>query len=86
MKNTGFLGIKKLIDTHKRCRSDRKEYRIKPVVAFEVDDDYYLMSLLPTIYWQPWPFRYPDNSVLDIHWLNIHICIGLWTKREKKEN
>ena len=85
MKDNGFLGIKKLIRTHKLCKYRSKEYRVKPVVRIEIDTDYYMISIIPTIYLQPWQFRRPNTSILDIHWLNIHICVGLWVLREKKE-
>lgn len=69
----------KLIDDLKKCKDDRKEYRIKPIIKFDVDREHYHFSFLPTILWCPWVYRYPNGiGVVDIWWLNFHILIGKW--------
>ena len=69
----------KLIKDLKKCKSDRKGYRIKPTIKFRVDKNHYSFSFLPTILWCPWIYRYPNCvGVVDIWWLNFHILIGKW--------
>ena len=36
----------------------RKEYRINPKFVFEVDKTSRIFFFLPTVYWQPWKYRY----------------------------
>lgn len=73
--------MKRLIEGLKKCKNDRKKYRINPIVGFEVDRDDYLFSFLPTIIWCPWIYRYPNSvGVLDIWWLNFHFYFGKWEK------
>ena len=63
----------------KRCKPDRKKYRIKPIIRFEVDTRDYYFSFLPTVLWIPWIYRYPNSTgVVDIWWLHFHILIGKW--------
>ena len=71
--------MKKLIEGLKRCKGDRKRYKIIPVVKFAIDNDHYYFSFFPTIKWQPWIYRYPNSiGVIDIQWLIFHIAIGKW--------
>ena len=63
----------------KRCKKDRKKYRIKPIVGIEIDKTDYMFSFLPTIIWCPWIYRYPNSvGVVDIWWLHFHIYFGRW--------
>ena len=69
----------KLIEDLKRCKGDRKKYRIKPTIKFHVDTQHYCFSFLPAILWEPWIYRYPNmDGVVDIWWLHFHILIGKW--------
>ena len=77
------MKLKKLFRSLKQCKEDRKNWRINWRVAFEVDDDYYMFALLPTVGWQPWTFRRPNTSVIDIWWLNMHLVIGIWEVKSK---
>lgn len=70
--------MKRLIESLKMCKGDRKKYRVNPVFGFQVDRDY-MFSFLPTIIWCPWVFRHPNTiGVIDIWWLNFHIYFGKW--------
>lgn len=80
------MKLKKMFDSIKRCKHLKKDCVIEWKVDFEIDDNSYLFSLLPTIMFQPWPFRYPGCSVIDIMWLNCHIFIGEWNKRKDIDN
>lgn len=60
----------------------RKNWCIKPLLKFERDTDYYLMSLVPTIMFQPWNYRRPGIAVIDITWFHFHIVIGEWKHKE----
>lgn len=60
----------------------RENWYIKPLFEFERDTDYYLISLLPTIMFQPWRYRRPGAGVIDITWLHCHIVIGEWKRKE----
>ena len=67
----------KLFEDLKKCKSDRKKYRIKPIIKFYVDKEHYYFAFLPTVLWMPWVYRYPNvNGVVDIWWLHFHILIG----------
>jgi hypothetical protein len=69
----------KLFDDLKRCKGNRKKYRIKPNIKFLVDTKNYYFSFLPTILWMPWIYRYTNSQgVIDIWWLHFHISIGKW--------
>lgn len=71
----------KLFEELKRCKEDRKDYKIKPTIRLLIDRRDYIISFLPTIVWQPWIYRYPEtDGVVDIWWLNIHILIGKWVR------
>lgn len=59
----------------------RQDYYIKWKIGFEIDKSYRAYSILPTIVWQPWKYRYPLTSIVDITWLNFHIVIGEWRKK-----
>lgn len=79
------MGFKKLYDSLKRCRSERKNYRIHPTVIFMVDTHDYLFSFLPTIHWMPWTYRYLGSTIIDITWLHLHIGIGEWVRKENQD-
>lgn len=55
---------------------------IKPAIKFEIDTTDYMICFLPTIIWMPWKYRYPNSYVFDITWLNLHIGIGLWQRKD----
>lgn len=82
------MHLRNLLSTMHRCRKYRNDYKI--VWNFFAYTDYtnYLFCLLPTIYWQPWPFRQMDTSVLELHWLNWHVCLFKWVsvRDRRKEN
>lgn len=77
------MKLKKMFESFKRCKGLKEKNDITWDVSFEIDDNCYLFSFLPTIMWQPWPFRYPNCSVIDIMWFNCHILIGTWRKSRK---
>lgn len=71
----------KLINDLKRCKENRKKYKILPIIKFERDTKDYLFSFFPTIVWSPWVYRFPNAvGVVDIWWLHFHILIGKWTE------
>ena len=76
------MKLKKLFETLKQCRPNRKEYYIKPIVRFEVDDRHYHFVLIPTITTVPWPYRYNNMACWEIAWLNMRICIGQWKSKD----
>ena len=61
----------------------REHYYAEPSLKFAVDRDGYICCLIPTIEFQPSFARYPDYPVFSITWLNMHICIGKWRRKEK---
>lgn len=73
----------KLFEDLKRCKGDRKEYKIQPTIRLLVDNEDYSISFFPTIIWQFWIYRYPNtDGVIDIWWLHYHILIGKWVRIE----
>ena len=60
----------------------RNQWKIRWKVWVQTDDEDYIFSLLPTILWQPWVVRAHNATVVTITWLNLHICIGRWERRE----
>ena len=62
----------------------REDYRIKPRMKAIIDKEYCLFSLIPTVIWQPWKYRYPNTYVVDIHWLIFHLCFGFWERKKEK--
>jgi hypothetical protein len=76
------MKLKKLFEILKQCKPSRKEYYIKPMIKFEVDDWHYEFFLLPTISFLPWPYRYNNKACCEISWLNIRICIGQWKSKD----
>lgn len=78
------MKLKKLFESLKRCKGHRKDYKIKWEVKFEVDDSNYIFSLLPTMVFVPWPYRYLRETIMDIMWLNCHITIGKWMSKEEE--
>lgn len=60
----------------KRLKPYRKDYYIEPKIKLLTDIS--LISLLPTIIWVPWIYRYPNCYVVEIMFLNFDIGIGLW--------
>jgi len=78
--------MKKLFKDLKNCEGHRKEYKIKPCIVFKVDREDYYFSFLPTVLYMPWIYRYPNSiGVIDIWWLNFHICIGEWIRKEYED-
>ena len=62
----------------------RENWYIEKKIKFYNDTDSYIISLLPTILFQPWRHRYPYCAVVDITWLTFHISIGVWKRKEVK--
>lgn len=75
----------KLFKDLKKCKGNRKKYRIKPTIKFSKDIYGYCISFLPTIVWDFWIYRTPNSPVIDIWWLHYHILIGRWEKRSDTE-
>ena len=73
----------KLLKKFKKHKPNRKNYRIKPRICFEFDDTYYVFALIPTIVTQPWMYRLPGVSIIDITWLNFHVGIGEWERKKE---
>lgn len=61
----------------------RSDYYIKPCVNFHIYKELY--TLLPTIFYQPWKYRYIGLPVLTLQWLCFALNIGLWTHKERSE-
>ncbi len=61
----------------------RSDYYIKWKISFNVDKKYRAYHILPTIVYQPWKYRGPNVSIIDIAWLNFHILIGEWRNKER---
>lgn len=81
------MKLKKLFKTVKDCKKYRKDHYIKWDVHCFVDDRDYCFSLIPTVLYEPWPFRYNGFCVIDIWWFNWHITIGTWkNKEDRNEN
>lgn len=81
------MKLKKLFENLKRLKPNRKNYKIKWIFKFKIDNDHYMFSFLPTILWEPWIYRYPGaEGIIDIWWLNMHILIGKWTVVKEDEN
>lgn len=59
----------------------RKEYRIKPKIGFEIDNQSYVFFFLPTVVWQPWKYRYNNTYVVNLHWLCFDVGFGVWERR-----
>lgn len=76
------MKLKKLFNDLKNCKPIRKDYYVEPKVFFELDDRYFRFILLPTILFIPWTSRYEDASCCEIMWLNFHICIGIWRRKD----
>lgn len=76
--------MKKLIDDLRNNKPTRKQWRIKPKIEFGVDRRNYLCVIVPTIITQPWPYRSPGQTVVEIMWLNFHIGFGEWTNKKSK--
>lgn len=74
-----------LFKTLRKCKPNRKEWCIKPVFKIEIDREYYSFYFLPTVTWQPWPYRYPDQFIVCISWFNLHIGLFKWTYKEAKK-
>ena len=77
------MKLKKLFKTIKDCKQYRKDHYIKWSVRWHIDE-YYYFSFLPTVVWEPWPYRMPGSCIIDIWWFNWHITIGTWKNREDK--
>lgn len=61
----------------------RKQWYIKKYFKVQFDTDSYLICILPTIIFQPWRYRYPNCAVIDVTWLNFHITIGEWKRKNE---
>lgn len=61
----------------------RREWYIKKHIGFVCDDNPCIISFIPTIMFQPWRYRFPGCCVFDITWLNLHITIGEWKRKEE---
>jgi len=59
----------------------RREYHIKPKFVFEIDTTSRLFFFLPTIYWQPWKYRYNGCCVICFCWLIFSFGFGIWERR-----
>lgn len=82
-----MLGLRKLIRNYKIFHPDRKLYKSNlHIVKISVDKCDYIISLIPTILFQPWFKRYPGDKVFEIYWLNISIAFGEWEKRKENKN
>lgn len=68
-----FYGLKK-------CKGQRKEYKIKPSIHFSCSRNLFNFSVLPTIVLEPWIYRRPGFHVVEIWWFNFHIGIGTWER------
>ena len=62
----------------KKCKRQRKEYKIKPFVGFYCSRNLFTFSILPVIIWSPWIYRHPGWCVVEINWFNFVISIGKW--------
>lgn len=76
--------MKKLIQTIRRCQPYRKDHKIVWKIRAEIDRDNYLFNFLPAILWCPWPYRYDNECVVCLSWLNINIGIGVWTRVKQR--
>ena len=80
------MKLKKLFEDLKRTHYLRKDYYIQPKVSVAIDDRHFRFFLLPTITFVPFPYIWTGSCCLEIAWLNIHICFGVWrTKVDKEE-
>lgn len=77
------MKLKKLFSDLKACKRHRKDYYIKWNVEFEIDTNSYGFVFIPTIHWRPWIYRYPNESIIQICWLNAYINIGEWKNKGK---
>lgn len=75
------MRLKNLIADLKKCKPNRKEYYIEPKVRFNVDEPS-LFLFLPTIVFVPWIYRYNGMACCEIAWLNLHIGIGIWRRKD----
>lgn len=57
-------------------------FYVKPCIKFETDKTNWLISLIPTIMFQPSKYRYANSWIIDIYWLIFHITIGEWKPKE----
>lgn len=74
------MRLGKMLRTCRDCKKYAKEDHIKWNIKFYIDDEDYVFSFLPTIVWQPYPYRSYGVTVIDIWWFNLHIFIGEWSK------
>lgn len=77
------MKLKKLFQDLKRCKKYKKEHYTKWSIRFEIDTYHYYFAFLPTITHLPWIYRQSFmHDVVDIWWLNMHILIGHWGRKE----
>ena len=60
-----------------------ENYKFKLTVRFDIDNENYMLAIVPTVVYTPKAYRYclDNDGVIDIWWLHFHICIGKWVRR-----
>ena len=58
----------------------RKDYCIKPSIKCGFEKD--IVSLFPTIIFQPWQYRYINSCIVEFWWITFYVCIGIWENKE----
>ena len=76
------MELKNLFNILKHCKPNRGKYYIKWNIKFDVDYQYYAFSLLPTAVICPWTHRDTGESIIDVWWLNMHVTVGEWLRKE----
>lgn len=79
------MKLRKMLRDCKTCKKYTEGDYIKWSIKFYVDDESYFFHFLPTIVWQPYPYRLYGMPVIDIPWFNLHILIGEWINGRKME-
>lgn len=59
-----------------KLKERKKKYRTKLKVEFDIDKN--IISLLPTILYHPWKYRYVGSYAIIIYWLCFAVGIGIW--------
>lgn len=60
----------------------RSDYEIEKIIRFEFEPE--LICLLPTVFFQPWKYRYLNTVVVCFSWLGFNIGFGVWRLKDKK--
>ena len=76
------MKLKKFFKSLKECKPMRDEYYIEKKFVFEIDDSHYGFYILPTILFVPWICRYTGSCCIEIMWLNLHLCWGIWRRKD----